>query len=145
MAVMKKLLLIFACLGLFAACQENNPDDPGKKDQVDVTGVWELVSVATKANVGSVTVNVYIDFAADNSFTLYQKIGEGRYTKFSGSYKLDKETGALSGSYSGGSAWGPYTAARSGGSLTLTSAGGKEVDSYKKLDSIPSSVTENVY
>ena len=140
---MKKLLTILACVALFAGCHEDNPEPTPA--QLDVTGSWELSSVTTKASVGSVSVSVYVAFAADNSFILYQKIGEGRYTKFEGSYNLDKEAGTLSGSYAAGSAWGPYSASRDGNTLTLTSAGGKEVDTYKKVDAIPDSVTENIY
>ena len=141
---MKKFLTLLACVALFAGCQEDDPDKPTPA-QLDVTGVWELSSVTTKASVGSVTVSVYVDFAVDNSFTLYQKIGEGRYTKFEGTYALDKDAATLSGSYASGSAWGPYSASRDGNSLTLTTAGGKEVDTYKKVDAIPASVTENIY
>ena len=141
---MKKFLTLLACVALFAACNGNDPDEP-TVPELDVIGMWELSSVSTKASVGSVTVSVYIDFAADNSFTLYQKIGEGRYTKFEGTYNLNKDAAQLSGSYAGGSAWGPYSASRDGNTLTLASTGGKEVDTYKKIDSIPASVTENLY
>jgi len=141
---MKKLLTLLACMALLAACNGNDPDQP-TVPELDVAGTWELSSVSTKASVGSVTVSVYIDFAADNSFTLYQKIGEGRYTKFEGTYNLNKDAAKLSGSYAGGSAWGPYSASRDGNTLTLASAGDKEVDTYKKIDSIPASVTENLY
>lgn len=140
---MKRILTLLACVALFSACNGKDPEPT--VPQLDVTGIWELSSVSTKASVGSVTVSVYIDFAADNSFTLYQKIGEGRYTKFTGSYNLDKDAAQLSGSYAGGSAWGPYSASREGNTLTLASAGGKEVDSYKKIEAIPASVTENLY
>ena len=140
---MKRILTLLACVALFSACRGNDPEPT--VPQLDVTGIWELSSVSTKASVGSVTVSVYIDFAADNSFTLYQRIGEGRYTKYTGSYSLDKDAAQLSGSYAGGSAWGPYSASREGNTLTLASAGGKEVDSYKKIEAIPASVTENLY
>ena len=94
---MKKFLTLLACVALFAACNGNDPDEP-TVPELDVIGMWELSSVSTKASVGSVTVSVYIDFAADNSFTLYQKIGEGRYTKFEGTYNLNKDAAQLSGS-----------------------------------------------
>ena len=99
---------------------------------------------AQRNSVGNVQVSVYIEFASGGSFTLYQKIGEGRYTMFTGSYSLSADN-KLSGSYNGGSAWGPYDVALSGGTLTLTSAGGKEVDTYKKISAIPESVTGNLY
>lgn len=139
---MKKLMCcILALLGL-VSCGEK-PDDPIIV-ALDVTGAWELTSVSTKASVGSVPVSVYVEFAEGGTFSLYQKIGEGRYSAFTGNWRLtDNEI--LSGSYSDGTAWGPYTAAVAGSNLTLASSGGKEVDTYKKIASIPESVTSNTY
>ncbi len=142
--MMKKILTWAALLLALAACGEKEKIDEPVSTQIDVTGYWELTSVATKASVGSVNVSVFLEFASNGNFTLYQKIGEGRYTRFTGSYTLSSDN-QLSGSYAGGSAWGPYNAALSGGSLVLTSPGGKEVDSYKKVSAIPETVTGNLY
>lgn len=142
--MMKKILTLATLLLALAACGEKEKTDEPVSTQIDITGYWELTSVVTKASVGSVNVSVYLDFASNGNFTLYQKIGEGRYTQFAGSYILSSDN-QLSGSYAGGSAWGPYTAALSGGSLVLTSPGGKEVDSYKKVSAIPETVTGNLY
>ena len=139
--MMKKFLAMAATALCLMACNgKDNPDTPG----VSVIGTWELTSVATKATVGSVNVSVYVQFAQDGAFSLYQKIGEGRYMPFTGTYKLSADN-KLSGSYADNTPWGPYDAAMSAGNLVLTSAGGKEVDTYKKIDSIPASVTENMY
>ena len=139
---MKKFMCILALLGLMTACQDK-PDDPVIV-ALDVTGAWELTSVSTKASVGSVSVSVYVEFAEAGTFSLYQKIGEGRYTAFSGKWRItDNEI--LSGTYSDGASWGPYNAEVSGGNLILASSGGKEVDTYKKIASIPDSVKENTY
>lgn len=138
---MKKFLFILALAAALVACQK--PDDPVKQ-ATDVSGVWELTNVSTKASVGSVQVSVYLDLVAGGSFTLYQKIGDGRYTVFKGSWKLSEDD-LLSGTYEDGKAWGPYEATVSGSSMTLVSAGGKEVDTYKKIASIPDSVTSNTY
>ena len=139
--MMKKCLLYLAAGLLLAACGEKEPR-PEEGSQVSVKGAWELSSVTTKTSIGSIQVNVYLDFTTD-SFTLYQKIGEGRYTVYSGIYTLSENS--LSGSYSGGKAWGPYTVAVSDGTLTLTSPGGEETDVYRKISLIPSSVLENTY
>lgn len=140
--MMKRFLLAAACIALLCGCQENNPE-PVKT--LDITGTWELSSVSTKASVGSETVSVYISFLAEGTFELYQKIGAGRYTYFSGTYFLNKEENLLYGEYEGGSAWGPYEAEQDGTTLKLSKKAGKEVDTYKKIDSIPASVTENTY
>ena len=155
MVMMKKLFALAAVLLTIAACGgKDNPDTPsptpggggggGSTTKLDVTGSWELSNVETKVSVGSVNVSVYISFTSDGSFTLYQKIGEGRYTRFTGAYTVSADN-KLSGKYSNNAAWGPYTAAMASGKLTLTSAGGKEVDTYTKISAIPSSVTQNIY
>lgn len=148
--MMKQLVLFLAAGMLLLGGCNKQPEPGGGGDSgggggevaVSVEGSWELTSVATKASVGSVNVSVYITFGS-GQFTLYQKIGEGRYTQFTGTYTLVKNT--LSGKYSTDKAWGPYTVSGSGTSLTLTTAGGKEADTYKKIGSIPSSVLENLY
>ena len=153
--MMKKIFALAAVLLTIAACGgKDNPDTPsptpggggggGSTTKLDVTGSWELSGVETKVSVGSVNVSVYISFTSDGSFTLYQKIGEGRYSVFTGTYTLSSDN-KLSGKYSNNTAWGPYTAALSGGKLTLTSAGGKEVDTYTKISSIPAAVSGNTY
>lgn len=155
MVMMKKLFALAAVLLTIAACGgKDNPDTPsptpggggggGSTTKLDVTGSWELSNVETKVSVGYVNVSVYISFTSDGNFTLYQKIGEGRYTRFTGTYTVSADN-KLSGKYSNNAAWGPYTAAMASGKLTLTSAGGKEVDTYTKISAIPSSVTQNIY
>lgn len=140
----KFMLATLSCLAVLTGCVKD-PEEQNKPAEADIIGIWELSSVATKASVGSVTVNVYLEFETGVSFTLYQKIGDGRYTKFTGSYSLDKNTCSLSGSYADGAAWGPYAVEQEGTMLKLTSPGGKEVDTYKKIDILPSSVTDNLY
>ena len=153
--MMKKVFALAAMLLVLAACGgKDNPDTPSPTPggegggsttaKVDINGSWELSSVETKVSVGSVDVSVYISFTSDGNFTLYQKIGEGRYTRFTGTYTVSSDN-KLSGKYSNNTAWGPYTAAMASGKLTLTSAGEKEVDTYSKISSIPTSVTQNVY
>ena len=142
--MMKKVLILATLALALFACKKENGDEPTPTPTAGITGIWELNSVATKVAVGSVQVSVYVEFSADQSFTLYQKIGEGRYTRFNGTYALASD-GKLSGSYSGGESWGPYDAAVNGDTLTLTSAGGKEVDSYKRISAVPESVTGNLY
>lgn len=138
---MKKILCILGLLGLLAACgKEPDPVVPA----TDVTGAWELSNVSTKASVGSVTVSVYVDFSSDGTFSLYQKIGDGRYSAFSGKWLLSDDD-ILSGTYEGGKSWGPYEASVSGSTLTLVSSGGSEVDTYRKIASIPDAVKENCY
>ena len=141
MVMMKRVFAILAAALVMAACGgKDNPEPEVKKS---VTGCWELSNVTTKATVGSVTVNVYVEFKSDKTFVLYQKLGEGRFTVFTGTYKYENDQ--LLGTYTNSSSWGPYSATVSDSSLTLTTAGGKEVDTYKKITSIPDNVKNNTY
>lgn len=137
--MMKRLLILITCALALAACSR-------KEDPVGnpLAGIWELESVSTKVSVGDVNVSVYIDFSAEGSFTLYQQIGEGRFARFAGSYSLTSDN-KLSGQYENGSLWGPYTAQIGENSIQLTTPGGREVDTYKKVSAIPASVTGNIY
>ena len=142
---MKRLLyaISIAALCLLTACGKDK--QPGKEEikPSAIAGAWELSDISTKTSIGSVNVSVYLDFTSDGKFTLYQKIGEGRYTKFIGTYALEKDS--LSGKYSDGKAWGPYKAEINASALTLTKEGGNETDTYKKIDAVPETVTTNLY
>lgn len=141
--MMKKLFALAAfALALLVSCKEDNPDTP--KPTGSIVGVWELSSVKTKVAIGDTQVSVYVEFTGSNNFVLYQKLGEGRYSKFDGAYAFAQDN-KLSGSYTGGSSWGPYDVELSETTLTLATAGGKEVDTYKKISAIPESVLENLY
>lgn len=138
----------FAALALVCACVACGKDDDGGggngggngdgggKKASDVTGEWCLSAYSTKAvTIGSESVDVYISFTS-SAFELYQKVGEGRYRKYSGTYTLS--SGTLSGQYSDGKAWGTsYEVTRKGDSMTLTA--GVEVSTYTKK-AIPSEV-----
>ena len=139
--MMKRIVFAVVALCLLVACGNK----PGKNELTPsaISGTWELADVVTKANVGSVNVSVYITFAAEGTFVLYQKIGEGRYTKFSGTFTLAEQI--LSGKYSDGKSWGPYHLELDGSTLTLSKAGGVEADVYRKTDAVPAEVTSNLY
>lgn len=139
--MMKKVLFAAVLLAVLAGCKPKTPEAP----KIDVTGAWELSSVSTKVSVGGEQVSVYLEFSSEGAFTLYQKIGNGRYARFNGNYAIDQEAEELSGSYSNGKAWGPYSCSCSGSSLTLSIVDGSEIDVYTKIDAVPSSVAGNVY
>lgn len=110
-----------------------------------VEGEWELVDVefATKsAVVGSETVFVYINFDAKGTFAMYQKLGEGRFRKFSGTWSCSN--GILNGTYSDGKNWGcPYKVSRDGDTLVMVSfPDGKDSYTYSKC-TIPEEVKKN--
>lgn len=144
--MMRKLLYKAAALTVLClaalSCGKSNKDSETKS--LKVTGSWVLSRVETKApTVGDVPVEIYIDFASGSAFTLYQKLGEGKFTKFTGTYTVSGKE--LSGSYTGGSAWGPYEMELSEDQLVLSKADGVERDVYSKIDAIPTTVLSNVY
>ena len=138
--MMKKLFLMAACALALLACNKT-PDDPTPTpESINVVGEWQLSNISTKATIGGQTVNVYVSFTQDGKFELYQQLGTGWYKYFDGTWKLNGKE--LSGSYSNGKAWGSaYTVTQSGNTLTLTTASGKETDTYTKT-TIPDSVKQ---
>jgi len=116
-----------------------------KKSAVDVTGQWELFDLTTKSiTVDGTEISVYVEFAKDNTFTLYQMLGQGRYRRYTGTWTLSN--GVLSGKYSDKKAWGAsYNVSKEDGFLILEDVEkGTETTTYKST-TIPSSVTSNAY
>ena len=136
--MMKKIFTVLAVLAIAACCKPKTPETP----KLAVDGMWELSAAQTKVSLGGEEVSVYISFT-EGAFVLYQKIGAGRYSVFTGSYSIDQDKAQLSGTYASGKAWGPYDCTCADGTLTLES--GTEKDTYTKIDGIPESVTSNVY
>lgn len=66
----------------------------------DIVGDWHY-----SAEEGGVKEDIWISFAADGTFGMYQKIGEGPYWHSEGEYSLDAETKVLSGVYSDRYPW----------------------------------------
>lgn len=138
---MKKILTILAAMTamlLATSCGEK------EKKPLDITGEWALQSIATKAvQIGSVKVDVYISFAQDGSFELYQKVGEGRYRRFDGNWSLLEDQ--LSGTYSDGKAWGStYTVSMDADRLIMLSSSATPEESVYTKTTIPSDVKNNI-
>jgi len=138
---MKKILiLIFAVLCL-TCCSK---DEPEKKEEVNpIIGTWELSQVSTKAvTYGSTQVSVYLIFEKAGTFTIYQKVGDGRYKCYSGTYTY--ANGVLNGTYSDSKAWASsYEASFEGNKMTLTQSSGTEKDIYVK-SSIPANLINSL-
>lgn len=102
-----------------------------------ITGEWHSTSLP-------VTGDVYISLAEGGAFELYQKIGDGGYRLYRGTWKVDENKAILSGKYNDGNAWAAsYSVSIDKDVLTLTSENeAKEKSTYKKV-SIPAEVKEN--
>lgn len=125
---MKKILAFAALMAglLLTSCKE-------KEIPLNIIGTWNLKTVQTKAaSMGGTSVDVYVVFNEDNSFSLYQKVGgAGRYSSYSGTWTL---TGtSLNGKYSDGKSWGSsYEVSQDKERTTLVLSSVGEEYSYAK-------------
>ena len=87
-------------------------------------------------------MSVYINFDAKGTFAMYQKLGEGRFRNFSGTWSCSN--GILNGTYSDGKNWGcPYKVSRDGDTLVMVSSpDGKDTYTYRKC-TIPDEIKKN--
>ena len=120
-----RILLIISAAFLAASCGSK---EEGPNVSENIVAEWHLTSVSGMSTVPQ----VYINFAQDLSFQLYQKIGDGRYRRYDGTYTVASTL--LSGKYADGQAWGSnYTVSFEGDVLVLTADNGSaEVCKYEK-------------
>lgn len=148
---MKRTLYILALamvLSVFAGCKKTPKPDPVP----ECVGEWQLAQVEVKSvSFAGETVDVYVAFLENRaedgsvvrSFELYQMVGQGRFRKYTGTWKL--EGNILSGTYSSKKAWGStYVISVDDSTLKLTSVVSGEVDTYRKT-SIPENVKKEAY
>lgn len=126
---MKTFNKIIIALSMAFALVSCGGKDKGPVVSEAIVAEWHLVKVSGLNTVPQ----VYVNFASDLSFELYQQVGEGRYRKYDGTYTV---TGSLvSGKYSDGEKWGSdYEASfDESDNLVLTAQNGSaEVCTYKK-------------
>ncbi|MGN1225660.1 MAG: lipocalin family protein [Candidatus Cryptobacteroides sp.] len=91
---MKKLAFMIMAAMLLFSCQKQQ-----ELKSSDIVGEWHHHSEYEDGSVA----DVYVAFENGGSFRLYQLIGEGRYTCYSGTWSY--EGGLLKGSYEDGCAW----------------------------------------
>lgn len=108
---MKRILYIISVLLLLTACDGKNG---GKKSlEEKLYGEWQSTSL-------SVSGEVYLDFNEDKSFEMYQKIGEGAFRLYRGTWNIEENI--LTGKYNDGEDWAAsYDIAIEDNSLTMTS------------------------
>lgn len=135
---MKRLIYIFVALLLVVTpgCKKNGSE---ATTATKLVGQWHCI--AEELNVAE-DIDVYVEFMADKSFNLYQKIGQGRHRHFTGTWSVSGDV--LSGLYADGSEWGSSYAVEFSGmdAMKLTAKNGsKEVMTYTR-ESIPAEVLE---
>ena len=136
---MKKILYIISALLLIAACGEKNAEPtPGPAPELTLEeklcGAWHSTQLP-------ITADIYIEFSSDNTFQLYQQVGEGAYYLYRGTWNL--EDTLLTGKYNDEVPWASaYTIEINNKTLTLISNNtAAEVSTYEKT-SVPSEIKE---
>lgn len=132
---MKRLFYIITALMLMVSC---GGDKGGQ--QTELTLEQKLCTEWHSTSV-SLDADIYISFADNNTFELYQKIVEGAYRLYRGTWNLEEDV--LTGKYNDGEDWAAaYQISIKGESLTMTSRNdAAEVSVYQKAV-IPDSVKE---
>ena len=132
---MKRLLFILTALMLITAtgCKK---DEKPIDCKATLPGEWHCTPEGLDADI-------YADFEENGSFDLYQKLGEGRYRHYTGTWECKGNT--LSGKYSDGSDWGSsYTVVfTDNDNMTFTALNGSEEVMVYTRESVPSEVKED--
>lgn len=146
---MKKILYIAALLLSVLSCKEPVDPQPGPEPGPNppvvektlaekIAGEWHCV-------VSDMDADIYLSLASANKFELYQKVGEGAYRLYRGTWSLDEKTAVLTGKYNDGEAWGSgygVVLSEDENTLTLDPSADGEDQTYRK-ESIPADVKEN--
>ncbi len=121
--------LLIAALAFVGCGKEKTPkvDNTAK-----VVGEWHCAPEG-------MDVDVYVAFDAAGTFDEYQRLGEGRYRHYAGTWSVNKSV--LSGVYADGTEWGStYTLTFEGETMTLTAKNDSaEAITYTKV-TIPTEV-----
>lgn len=104
------LTAVLCALALVGCGKEK--DTPKVNNATKIVGEWHCAPEGYD-------VDVYVAFDAAGSFEEYQRLGEGRYRHYAGTWSVDKSV--LSGVYADGTEWGStYTLSFEGETMTLT-------------------------
>ena len=133
---MKKILYVICAALLIAGC--GNKEEKKNLDEL-LIGEWHSTSLSI-SDAYTYAGEVYIGFNADKTFDLYQKIGEGAFRLYRGSWNIDGDV--LAGKYNDGEEWGTrYQISIDGKTLTMKySIHDSEVTSVYTSVVIPSEV-----
>lgn len=128
---MKKILYIIASVLLLASCEEE------KTMAEKLVGDWHCTSTAIDAEI-------YATFNAENTFVLYQQIGEGAFRVYNGTYELKAEGSqhTLAGTYNDGTPWGAEYVLNMSGADAMTLTAADITETYTRVPTgIPAEVT----
>lgn len=128
---------LFAALFTFAGCGEdnNNPDDPNYSGG-SVVGTWHMTSWAN-----STAADIYVEFASDGTFDLYQRVFSPYYEHLEGTWTANGNT--ISGKYSDGEIWSSsytVTFTNEGEKMQLTRTDNTEDVTHFEKGTIPEDI-----
>lgn len=146
---MKKIIYIAALLLSVLSCKEPVDPQPQPGPGPDPTppvvektlaekiaGEWHCV-------VSDIDADIYLGLVSDNTFELYQKVGEGAYRLYRGTWSLDEKTAVLTGKYNDGESWGSgYGVVLSEDENTMTLAPSEGEEQVYRKESIPADVKD---
>lgn len=129
---MKKYIYMIAALLTLAACGKKPDNKTDLTLEQQLCGEWHSTSLSIEADI-------YISFAEDKTFEMYQQITEGAHRLYRGTWNLEETL--LTGKYNDGEDWAAaYDIAIEGDVLTLTSANDAAEKSVYKKTAIPEDI-----
>ena len=130
------ILMSLLCVALISVgCSKEKKQDAPKADNAAmVVGEWHCAPEG-------MDVDVYVAFDAEGKFDEYQRLGEGRYRHYAGTWSVEESV--ISGAYADGTEWGStYTLSFESDTMTLTANNDSmEMLTYTKT-TIPAEVKE---
>lgn len=128
-----RIFTIFAFSAIFAACESEE-----MRTKEALIGDWHYAGTENE-----VAVDIWLSISADDTFEMYQMIGEGAYWKSTGTYRVDTATGIISGRYSDQTPWAhDYEFSATGSTMTFTAVDIPSYTTKYKREAIPAEVKE---
>ena len=130
--IMKRIVYIIIAALAVISCGKNS--DTQTLDQ-QLCNEWHSTSLTIQADI-------YLDFNSDNTFEMFQQIGQGAYRLYRGTWKLDGDI--LSGKYNDGESWAAkYKISVSSNVLKMIAENCDAEESVFASATIPAKVKEN--
>lgn len=137
---MKKILYILMALAVMTGCKEKPTPQPPVPEETlaeKIVGEWHCT-------VSDIDADIYLELGTSFTFELYQKVGEGSYRLYRGTWTLDEATAMLTGKYNDSAAWGSgYSVVISEDQNSMTLTPSKGDGQVYRRGSIPSEVKDN--
>ena len=132
---MKKIVFFISALMIMVSCGEKGGKQPELTLEQKLCTEWHSTAMPLDG------ADIYLSFGEDNTFELYQKIVEGAYRLYRGTWNLEEDM--LTGKYNDGEDWAAaYQISIDGETLTMTSTNdAAEVSVYVKAE-IPANVKD---